>query len=437
MPAKRDTTRRLEYVPLDDLVPSEKNPKNHNEQVIADGIAKFGLLDLPVIDERTGRLVAGHGRRTDLLARRERGQQPPDGITVDVEGRWLVPTVRGWRSRSDHEAHAAGVTLNQATIAGGFNDVDLAALVTELAGVDAELVSILGFDDDQLAALLADPVLAGGANELLTDPDAVVADAPALTQPSDLWVLGEHRLACGDSATASPFDALLQGEAVGCILTDPPYGISLETDYAPVKGSVAGQAFWGSSSAGRTYRPVIGDDRPFDASFLRSMFVAVAEQFWFGADYYRRTLSEDDMDGSWLVWDKRTEATDVVIGSGFELIWSAKGHKRDLLRFYWCGAPGAAENRNRMHPTQKPAALLSDILDRWAPASCVVLDPFAGSGSTLIAAHQTGRRARLVEIDPHYCDVICKRFQLATNVVPTRDGEPHDFLAETESVDAG
>jgi hypothetical protein len=207
---------------------------------------------------------------------------------------------------------------------------------------------------------------------------------------------------------------------VEVVLTDPPYGIHLETDYTKMH-----------TNSANTYRPVLNDDRPFDASFLRDFYRSASEQFWFGANYYRRTLSSDDLDGSWLVWDKRTEQLDVVRGSSFELIWSAMKHKQDVLRFVWTGFLSTNnEEHQRVHPTEKPIALLSEIITRWTDRKAIVADPFAGSGSTLIAAHKTGRICYAIELDPHYCDLICARYQKETGDLPRLEatGKAHDFL---------
>lgn len=218
-------------------------------------------------------------------------------------------------------------------------------------------------------------------------------------------MLGEHRLLCGDSSNREQLDRLYGDVTVGCVLTDPPYGINLATDYSTRPS--------GGIARPKAYRPVHGDDQPFDAGPLAAYFAAVVEQFWFGADYYRRTLSSDDLDGSWLVWDKRNENTDSGLGSGFELIWSHSRHKRDLLRHFFYGAFGS-EGAGREHPTQKPTPLLAEILERWAPEGCIVADPFAGSGSTLIACENLRHRCYAMEIDPAYCDVIVDRWERHT-----------------------
>lgn len=117
------------------------------------------------------------------------------------------------------------------------------------------------------------------------------------------------------------------------------------------------------------------------------------------------------------MWDKRKESQANAIGSEFELIWSKNKHKRRVLRFDWFGflsRKDAKDARNRVHPTQKPVSLLAEIIKQWGKDLTVIVDLFGGSGSTLIACEQLGRKARLMEIDPHYCDVIITRWETLT-----------------------
>lgn len=415
--------RRLEYVPLDELIPAEHNPKRHDLPAIGRSIDRFGYVEPIVVDERTGRLVAGHGRLEQLAAAKAAGADAPDGVVATDRG-WRVPVLRGWASRSDADAAAYLAASNRLVELGGWDDVELGTLLADVTAVDAELATIAGFDAAELSRLLA---AAQGGPAAQTDPDEVpAAPAEPITRLGDVWLLGPHRLVCGDATDEVVLKTLMGDDEIGCLLTDPPYGINLDTDYSSMTSRLTKTL--GEGTRGNRYRPIANDAEPFDAAPVRAAFTKTREQFWFGADYYRSSLGGDERDGAWLVWDKRNESSDNGFGSGFELIWSAEGHQRRVLRHYHFGAFGA-DARNRVHPTQKPAPLLVDILDRWAPDGCIVADPFAGSGSTLIACHTTGRTARLVELDPAYCDVICHRYQAHTGVVPVREatGEPHDF----------
>ena len=140
------------------------------------------------------------------------------------------------------------------------------------------------------------------------------------------------------------------------------------------------------------------------------------EIFLFGADYFAELLPDKNK-GSWLVWDKRKESQSDAIGSEFELIWSREKHKRRVLRFDWFGflsSTAPEEARNRVHPTQKPTSLLREIIQQWGHKSEMIADLYGGSGSTLIACEQLNRRCRMMELDPHYCDVIINRWEPLT-----------------------
>lgn len=151
MPAK-PKPRRLEYVPLADLVPSPRNPKRHDLASLRASLGRFGYLEPVVLDERTGRLVSGHGRAEALAGLEAAGEPAPEGVAVDGKGRWSVPALRGWSSADDAEAEAALVAVNRITEAGGWDDRSLAALLSELA-VDDRLAGT-GYGGDDLAALL-------------------------------------------------------------------------------------------------------------------------------------------------------------------------------------------------------------------------------------------------------------------------------------------
>lgn len=149
-----DAPRRLAYMPLSQILPAARNPKQHDEQGLRHSIGRFGLADLPVLDERTGRLVSGHGRINDLAARSAEGDDPPDGVTVSKKGEWLVPVVRGWSSANDSEAEAYIITANKLTINGAWDDRQLAEMLNDLVAVDQDLATVTGFDMGELDDLL-------------------------------------------------------------------------------------------------------------------------------------------------------------------------------------------------------------------------------------------------------------------------------------------
>lgn len=333
----------------------------------------------------------------------------PDGVVIAGNMRLRAALELGWETVPaiivERDINAAALwALRDNNEYGEWDEQMLAEQLWHLKEASAEL-DLAGFDEKELQRLL-DSVGGLGLPEGADDVPELPTEA--VTQPGELIELGDHLLYCGNAFDEEALDRLFAGGLPKAIVNDPPYGIDLDTDYSGILGSKkASEALKGK---GKAYRAVEGDNEPFNATPLVEYFQSVSEQFWFGGDYYRRTLSPSDLDGAYLVWDKRNDSTDKVIGSGFELIWTKQPHKRDLLRHYYCGAFGK-EAANRVHPTQKPTGLIEEILRRWTKRGDVIADLFAGSGTTLIAAERLGRKARVMEIDPRYCDVIKRRYE--------------------------
>ncbi len=332
----------------------------------------------PLIALPDGTVVAGNQR---LRAARELGWESLPVVVVDLD-----------------EARAAEWALRDNQGYGEDDEAAVGALLAELAGAGRDL-DLTGYGSADV-----DRLLAAVAPAPLTDPD----DAPPVpavpkSVRGEVYELGPHRLMCGDATSEADVAILLDGERPAMIYADPPYGMRLDPAYGSMHGSVGHRSF--------NREPVVGDERDFDAAPIIDAFTDAREQFWFGADYYRATLPPG---GSWVVWDKRdadgVTTLDAVHGSGFELVWSRQSHKREIARVLWSGHHGLQreDTRSRIHPTQKPVALAAWFFDRRPEA--LILDPFAGSGSTLIACEQLGRRALCMEIDPAYCDVIRQRY---------------------------
>ena len=368
-------------VPIDQLHSLPGNPRVGDVAAVARSLERFG-------------------QRKPIVARHA------DGVIIAGNHTWQAAKQLGWTEIAvvwtdddDDTMKAFALADNRTAELGSYDEQALKKMIAEVQTADPELLRDTGYSDDDVRNLLQE--IQDSLTDSVDDSKNDVDDIPPVSKLGDLWKVGPHRILCGDSQDTTTLNRVLDGLTVGAILTDPPYGINLDTDY--------------SSGGGRTYRRVENDDRPFDASFLRKSFAHVKEQYWWGANYYRRTLSDDDLHGSWLVWDKRTPAMDSVVGSGFELCWSAQKHKQDLLRYPWTNFTSHVnEGHKRMHPTEKPIPMLREIIDRWIPEKCVVFDPFAGSGSTLIAAARSGRTAVGVELDPRYVDAIVKRLEVDT-----------------------
>lgn len=228
----------------------------------------------------------------------------------------------------------------------------------------------------------------------------------------DLFLLGDHRLYCGDSTNKECVDLLMDGENVDLLLTDPPYGIDVVKSDGNVGGNrkngkvgFANAGKYGAKASCRTYKSIIGDDKPFDPTFLTDLG---DNQIIFGANNFASNLPDNS---HWIVWDKKMpEKNDF---SDAELAWTSFNKKIvKTFVFGWAGmireGPRKDELENRVHPTQKPVGLFENILNYYDTYS--ILDLFGGSGSTLIACEKTNRKCMMMELDPHYIEIIIERF---------------------------
>lgn len=245
--------------------------------------------------------------------------------------------------------------------------------------------------------------------EAFTDEDDVPEQSiEPKSKLGDVWLLGKHRLMCGDSTSIDDVEKLINSNAIDMILTDPPYGMHLDTDFSSMQSKIHG------NKCGNTYSAVIGDNEDFIPEIIHTIFTIEAKEiFIFGFDYFAEHIPNRNK-GSVIVWDKRiTEEMDRGFGSCFELCWSKNKHKREFVRLTWAGIFGMGQNdeKNRIHPTQKPIKLIEWFLEKFSEKSHVILDFYGGSGSTLIACEKTNRINYSMELDPKYCDVIIKRWQ--------------------------
>jgi len=225
-----------------------------------------------------------------------------------------------------------------------------------------------------------------------------------------VWKIGEHRLVCGDSTDANLLSLALNGYEPNVIITDPPYGMNLDTDYSKMPST--------KPEGNKTYSPIIGDDKPFD---YQSVILRCDEEFWFGADYYCKSIPDG---GSWLVWDKRVEPKfDAMIGSAFELIWSKQKHKREFIRHNNTLFSGEAEAKNKLHPTMKPTKVIEWIVDKYSRRGQTIVDLYSGTGSTILACENLGRKCVAIELDPKYVAVTLERLLDAIHIEPVLGGQ--------------
>jgi DNA modification methylase len=387
----------FEEVDPNTLTANPLNARMHPESQRAalratlDGI---GWVTGVIANKRTGRLVDGHARVEEAIANGEK--------TVPVQ----------WVDLDDREEAEILATLDP-----------IGAMATYDAGVLSKLMETAQIENEALADMLRDVADRVPKPVVETPPDAddvPEVRADAFVKPGEVWLLRcedgrVHRVMCGDSTKDIP--TLIGGAKVHLVAADPPYGMNLDCDYTKLP----------DAARGKKYEQVLGDDKPFD---IRSVDIDASEQVWWGADYYRETLPPG---GSWYVWDKRQEdgSQDAVIGNQFELAWSLRKHKRVIFRHPWTAYDKKRSGEAALHPTQKPLAMVVELITLLSRPGDIVLDPFLGSGTTLIAAHIEGRVGYGMELSPQYCDVILRRWQQLANVMPEResDGEIHDFTA--------
>lgn len=398
------------YYPLSDLRTYHKNPRKGNVAVITASL-KVNSQFKPIVVNRgshTGRELEVLAGNHTLIAARDLGWDRIAAVTVDVD---------------DDQCARIIAADNRSSDLGEYDERLLAELLADLPDLDGTGYDLGDLDELERALAVRDQP------PKQTDPDSVPGvPVRPVTQPGDLWLLGIHRLICGDARVITDVDRLLDDSRPGMLLMDPPYGMRLNTDYSGMIGSFDGKS---PPTRGKKYTAVTGDDAEYDPAPIMALFDDVVEQFWWGADYYVERIPKRK-EGSWLVWDKRTDTSADVWGSEFELCWSRQKHKRRTLRHDWFAffsSGNTHDIRNRVHPTQKPVTLLVDIIEQWGATADSVLDLYAGSGTTLIAGEQVGRMVYLAEIESAYCDVICRRYQEHTGIIPTRDGVPHDFTA--------
>lgn len=396
---------KIEYLPITELKPYENNARKHAEadvEAIKKSIEEFGFNDPIGIWHDT--IVEGHGR---LLAAQELEMAEVPVIRLD--------------HMTDEERRAYALAHNKTA---ELSEWDFEMLDTELEDIFDIDMSQFGFDisaDDEPIEIIEDEV-----------PET----APPMVRLGDIWQLGNHRLICGDSTDVNVIDRLMDGAKADIVYTDPPYGMGLDPDFSSMHSKM-NTDFGNRKMKGTNY--LIGKVDTFSADMVQAIYsLNASETFMFGADYYAELIPNRN-EGSWIVWDKRTSDADSLdesnvaldrgYGSCFELCYSKKKHKRNIARIKWSGLFGMEQefDRKRVHPTQKPVKLAAWFLDKYSKESENVVDIFGGSGSTLIACEQLGRKCYMAELDPKYCDVIIQRYinfkGSADDVFLIRDGE--------------
>ena len=362
-------TMTVRSIPLADLTVDPANARLHsdrNVETIADSLGAFGQYKPIVVQASTMRIIAGNGT---YAAAEALAWSNIDCHVIDVD---------------DATATAIGIADNRTAELASWDDAVLADLI---GGLDPSLQKLTGFDEAEIGEML-------GLNGE-PPPEDPTPEPPAepKTEPGRMYQLGRHRVMCGDSTDEAVAKRLLDGDDVGLCLTDPPYGVSI------VKNGMVGADF-GVAKKG-IYQPVEGDEAIPSVAYLKDQAESLI--IW-GGNYFANQLEPS---GSWLIWDKRAGTEIKNTFADCELAWSNCGGPARIHRQLWNGMIRAGEKDKRVHPTQKPVALMAWCMSF---ADGIVYDPFLGSGTTLIAAEQLGRTCYGMEISPAYCDVIVQRY---------------------------
>ena len=408
MGARMITTKELQLVPVDKLVPYINNARTHSpEQIykLRASLREFGFIN-PVIIDRDFGVIAGHGR---ILAAKE------EGITE-------VPCVF-----ADHLTEAQKkayiIADNRMAMDAGWDEE---LLRVEIEALEAEDFNPLltGFDEDELSKLFDD------GNETQEDNFDVEAELekPAITKPGDVWQLGRHRLVCGDSTKQDTFEKLMDGKKANLVITDPPYNVNYEGSAGKIKNdNMANDAF---------YRFLLEAFKNTEAVMSGDASIYVFHADTEGLNFRRAFADAGFTLSGCCIWKKQS----LVLGrSPYQ--WQHEpvlfGWKKSGKHKWYAGRKETTiweydkPKKNGDHPTMKPIPLLAYPIKNSSVTNSIVLDPFGGSGSTLIACEQTDRICYTIELDEKFCDVIVKRYIEQTgssdNVSVVRDGSERTF----------
>jgi DNA modification methylase len=241
---------------------------------------------------------------------------------------------------------------------------------------------------------------------------------PAKSELGKVYKLGNHRLMCGDSTDAGSVAILMDGQKADMVFTDPPYGISIVGD----NGKVGAE----NLAKNRVYSKVIADDTTETAEKAYKVLKNYSSKLiiW-GGNYFINFL---DFSDGWIIWDKRGDINSNNFADG-EMAWCSFHTPVRIYKQIWNGMIREGEHENRVHPTQKPVKMLGEILKDFTKDGEIVLDVFGGSGSTLIACEQLDRKCYMMELDPHYCDVIRRRWWKFTH-----DGDEEGWEEGTPAI---
>lgn len=388
-------TYKIEYFPIGTVHLNERNPR-----LIKDAAFKRlvkSLKETPdlfkarplLCSDRTGRLIILGGNMRYLAAKELEYAEVPVIVMAGL---------------SEDQEKAIIIRDN-----GTFGEWDFSVLTSEWSDLPLE----------DWGVELSKGWLSG-AGEIMEDGFDAQAEADKIVEPvtqaGDIWLLGKHRIMCGDSTKKEDVDRLMGSQQGGLLLTDPPYGIHIvgKVDKTTGKGQIG--------SGGKKYSPIVGDETTETAKkiYRLSQEIGIRNVILWGGNYFTDFLPPSPC---WIIWDKRVETSSNNFAD-CEIAWTSFTSPARMYRQIWNGytreGKRDVEGSKRVHPTQKPVGLFAFCIHDYSEAGKIILDLFLGSGPALIAAEQLDRVCYGMEIDPIYCDVICKRWKDFTGESPIR-----------------
>lgn len=417
-------------LPLEALAPYKRNAKLHPlKQIrqIANSIRQFGFINPIIIDDKH-EIIAGHGRFEAAKL-----------LKLDK-----VPSIRV-EHLSEEEVRAYRLADNQLTLNSGYDDSLLRIELTELSAIELDFdLEITGFETAQI-----DLLIEGNSN--FDDPANILPEidesSAAITRTGDIWLLGKHRLICGDSTIAETYQSLMQDDKAQMVFTDPPYNVPVDghvcgsgkvkhREFAMASGEMTEEQF--ICFLEQFIQHSIASSKDGSLHYIFMDWRHIYELIAAGRTYYSELKNI-------CVWNKDNGGMGSLYRSKHELAAIFKAgtaphinnvelgkhgrYRTNVWDYRGANSFGRQQDDLKLHPTVKPVALIMDAIKDCTKRNQVVLDPFAGSGSTLISCEKTQRIARCIELDPLYCDVIIRRWQELTGKKATHAASGQTFAA--------